>query len=75
VIRREAGMKVDDWWKQKVVAQPQIMECEGISLPHLQFLHFPFNNYYLLQIIYIWLVEKKIRKILKSVLYFLYLFP
>jgi hypothetical protein len=32
VIRREAGMKVDDWWKQKVVAQPQIMECEeGIS--------------------------------------------
>jgi hypothetical protein len=25
-------MKVDDWWKQKVVAQPQIMECEeGIS--------------------------------------------
>jgi predicted XRE-type DNA-binding protein len=51
VIRREAGMKVDDWWKQKVVAQPQIMECEGISLPHLQFLHFPFNNY-LLQIIF-----------------------
>jgi len=28
-------VEVDGWWKQKVVAQ--IMECEGIFVPQIQF--------------------------------------
>jgi len=35
VKRGEAGVEVGGWWKQKVVAQ--IMECEGIFVPQLQF--------------------------------------